>query len=170
MDKSLLVAIGKVTKPHGVRGAVKVFPYGETFGEVEVGERLFFIEGGTQRHLTLAGLGAQNRVWIAQFEEICSREQAEALGGTELFIESERLPVLPEGEYYHFQLVGLSVETRQGRVLGTLGSVLETGSNDVYVVEGGGREVLIPAIEGVVIEVDLENGKVIVDLPEGLDS
>ncbi len=51
-----------------------------------------------------------------------------------------------------------------------MSAVLETGSNDVYVVEGGGREVLVPAIEEVVYEVDLLNGKIIVDLPEGLDS
>ncbi len=170
MEKSLLVAIGKVTKAHGIQGAVKIFPYGQTFEEMEAGEKLFSIESGAQRELTLADIRAQNRLLIVEFEEICSREQAEALAGNEIFVDNERLPVLPEGEYYHFQLIGLSVETRQGRPLGTLKAVIETGSNDVYVVEAGGKEVLIPAIEEVVQEVDLPNGKIIVELPEGLDS
>ncbi len=170
MEKSLLIPIGKVTKPHGVQGALKIFPYGETLEGLQIGEKLFWIEGGVQLQLTLSGLDAQNRVWIAQFEEICGRDQAERLAGREVFVESDRLPELPEGEYYQFQLIGLSVETRDGKALGTLSAVLETGSNDVYVVEGGGREVLVPAIEEVVYEVDLLNGKIIVDLPEGLDS
>ncbi|MDR3553326.1 MAG: ribosome maturation factor RimM, partial [Syntrophobacteraceae bacterium] len=133
------------------------------------GQRLFAMESGTRRQLTLADLRAQNRGWIVEFEEVSGREQAEALTGSEIFIERDRLTVLPEGEYYHFQLIGLSVETKDGRSLGTLTAVLETGSNDVYVVEGGGKEVLVPAIEEVVSEVDLRSGKIIVDLPEGLE-
>jgi 16S rRNA processing protein RimM len=170
MKKSLLVAIGKATRAHGIRGAIKVFPYGETLDEVEAGDTLFFLEGGAQHQLTVVSLSAQNRVWIAQFEEVCSRDEAEALAGKEILIPSERLPELPEGEYYQFQLIGLTVETREGRPLGTLSAVLETGSNDVYVVEGDGKEVLIPAIEEVVTKVDLPNGKIIVDLPEGLEA
>ena len=76
--------------------------------------------------------------------------------------------MLPSGEYYQFQLLGLSVQTKEGNPLGTLSAVLQTGSNDVYVVESEGNELLIPAIEEVIIEVDLLNGRLIVDLPEGL--
>ena len=170
MDKTFLVAVGKVVKAHGVRGALKVLTYGETLAGMSAGEKLFSFEGETQRQLTLADLRPekQRRFWIVQFEEIESREQAEALTGKDLFINQDRLPGLPSGEYYHFQLIGLSVETKEGESLGTLKAVLETGSNDVYVVESGGKELLIPAIEEVVCEVDLLNGKLIVDLPEGL--
>ena len=168
MDKSCLVPVGKVVKTHGVRGALKVLPYGETLGEMEAGEKLFFIEDGEQRQLTLVSLRAQKRVWIAQFEEIESIDQAQALTGKEIFIDKDRLPGLPEGEYYHFQLIGLSVETKEGEPLGTLSAIFETAGNDVYVVESAGKELLIPAIEDVICEVDLQSGKLIVDLPEGL--
>jgi 16S rRNA processing protein RimM len=94
--------------------------------------------------------------------------QAQALTGKDLFIDKDRLPRLPPGEYYHFQLIGLSVETKEGKPLGTLRAVFETGGHDVYVVEKGGKELLIPAIEQVIGEVDLLNGKLVVDLPEGL--
>ncbi len=95
-------------------------------------------------------------------------DQAQALSGKDLFIHKDRLPKLPEGEYYHFQLIGLSVETKEGKPLGTLSAILETGGNDVYVVESEGKELLIPAIEDVIGEVDLQNRKLVVDLPEGL--
>jgi 16S rRNA processing protein RimM len=168
MDKAFLVAVGKVAKAHGVRGALKLLPYGETLGEIEAGEKLYLAEGGTQSELTLVDIRPQKRGWIAQFAEIASREQAEALTGEDLFVDKERLPVLPSGEYYQFQLIGLSVQTKEGKPLGTLSAVLQTGSNDVYVVESEGNELLIPAIEEVIIEVDLLNGRLIVDLPEGL--
>jgi 16S rRNA processing protein RimM len=168
MDKSSLVAVGKVVRTHGIRGALKVLPYGETLGEMEAGEKLFSNEGRGQRELTLVSLNSQKRVLIVQFEEIGGMDQAQALTGKDLFIDKDRLPRLPSGEYYHFQLIGLSVETKDGKPLGTLSTVLETGGNDVYVVEMGGKELLIPAIEEVIGEVDLLNGKLIVDLPEGL--
>ena len=168
MDKSSLVAVGKVVRTHGIRGALKVVPYGETLGEMEAGEKLFSIEDSGQRQLTLVSLNSQKRVLIVQFEEIDGMDQAQALTGKDLFIDKDRLPRLPSGEYYHFQLIGLSVETREGKPLGTLSTVLETGGNDVYVVEMGGKELLIPAIEEVIGEVDLLNGKLIVDLPEGI--
>ena len=168
MDKCSLVAVGKVVKTHGVRGALKVLAYGETLGEMEAGDKLFSIEGGGQRRLTLVSLNSQKRVLIVQFEEIGGMDQAQALTGKDLFIDKDRLPRLPSGEYYHFQLIGLSVETKEGKPLGTLSAVFETGGHDVYVVEKGGKELLIPAIEQVIGEVDLLNGKLIVDLPEGL--
>ena len=80
----------------------------------------------------------------------------------------DRLPPLSEGEYYHFQLIGLSVETKEGEPLGTLSAIFETPGNDVYVVESGEKELLIPAVEDVICEVDLQSRKLIVDLPEGL--
>ena len=168
MDKSSLVAVGKAVRTHGTRGALKVLAYGETLGEMETGEKLFSVEGGGQRELTLVSLNAQKRVMIVEFEEIGSMDQAEALTGKDLFIDKDRLPRLSSGEYYHFQLIGLSVETKEGKPLGTWSAVLETGGNDVYVVAMGEKELLIPAIEEVIGEVDLLNGRLIVDLPEGL--
>ncbi|MGA2025769.1 MAG: ribosome maturation factor RimM [Syntrophobacteraceae bacterium] len=168
MDKSSLVAVGKVVRTHGVRGALKVLAYGETLVEMEAGDKLLTIEGGGQRQLTLASLNSQKRLLIVQFEEIDGMDQAQAITGKDLFVDKDRLPGLPSGEYYHFQLIGLSVETKEGKPLGTLSAVFETGGHDVYVVEQGGKELLIPAIEQVIVEVDLLNGRLVVDLPEGL--
>lgn len=78
-------------------------------------------------------------------------------------------PQLPPGEYYHYQLVGLTVITDHGENLGTIQEVLATGSNDVYVVTSdSGQEVLLPAIEQVIKEIDLASGKMLVHLLDGL--
>ena len=75
---------------------------------------------------------------------------------------------MEEGEYFHFQLLGLRVLTEEREELGQITEILETGSNDVYVVSGAGGEVLIPALVDVVLEVRLDEGQMIVDLPDGL--
>lgn len=171
MKKSCLIPVGRVVKTHGVRGAVKIYPYGETLSALEAGEKLLVLAGGAEGalELTLAGLRPQKQGWIGEFEEITGMDQAQTLVGKELSMPEDRLPGLPEGEYYHYQLIGLTVQTGDGRIIGVLKAILETGSNDVYVAEQGGKELLIPAIEDVIREVDLEKARIIVDLPEGLE-
>jgi 16S rRNA processing protein RimM len=108
------------------------------------------------------------------FKEVGDRNAAEALVGASLFIERGLLPDLEEDTYYWFELIGLSVVDAQGEPLGVVEAVLPTGSNDVYVVKDHSRhpagERLIPALASVVLEVDLANGVMRVELPEGLDS
>ena len=94
---------------------------------------------------------------------------ARRLSGEWLTAPTDSDPQLPEGEYYHYQLVGLAVITDQGENLGRIQEVLETGSNDVYVVTSdSGEEVLLPAIEQVVKEIDLASGEMLVHLIDGL--
>ena len=75
---------------------------------------------------------------------------------------------LSPGSYYHFQILDMEVWTLSGELLGAVTDILSTGSNDVYVVSKGGSETLLPAIQDVVLDVDLEKGRITVDLPEGL--
>jgi len=75
---------------------------------------------------------------------------------------------LPEGEYFHFQLLGIKVLTEEGEELGRISDILETGSNDVYVVTGPTGEVLVPALADVIVKVDLDQGIMEVSLPDGL--
>lgn len=171
MERPCLVAVGKAGGAHGVQGAVKIFVYGETFATLTRGAKLFWragSPGSDVQKLTLISAAMHGRVWLAQFEEIRDREAARAINGKELLIEEDRLPTLAEGEYYHYQLIGLLVESVDGGVLGTLAAIMETGSHDVYVVKGEDREFLIPAIEEVVREIDLQRRRVVIDPPEGL--
>jgi 16S rRNA processing protein RimM len=94
---------------------------------------------------------------------------AQALQGAELTIPVAELPVQPGGSYYQFQLIGLAAETPSGEKLGTVARILETGANDVYLIERpDGSELLVPAISDVVKQVDIDAGRLVVDPPPGL--
>jgi 16S rRNA processing protein RimM len=98
-------------------------------------------------------------------EGIESIEQAEGLRGIELAVTVESLPRLPEGSYYHYQVIGLTVVDTGGAVLGRIESILQTGSNDVYCVRQGPEEILIPAVKDFVERVDLESGRLWLKVP-----
>ena len=98
-----------------------------------------------------------------------TRVQAEALIGSDIFIEKRRLPEPEEGSYFWFDLIGLDVFGVDQKYLGRLESIIQTGSNDVYVVKNEDTEILIPALEAVVQKIDLKNRRMQVELPEGLD-
>lgn len=107
---------------------------------------------------------------VVKVDVVESVEQAENLRGTLVEANEEDLPVLPEGTYYHHQLIGSTVNTVEGKEIGTVDSILETGSNDVYVVQPPGTEkpVLIPATKEVVKDINTNARVITVDLPEGL--
>lgn len=164
MAKPRLVTIGKVTKPFGIRGEVKIFPYTETF---EVFER--------SQHLTLDGdslkvlaLRIHKGTVLATFEGISSRDQAQELTGRLVRTSEENLPPIQEDEYYWYELIGMKVTTVENRELGAISNIIRTGANDVLCVDGPSGEILLPMIEDVIVEVDTENGAMLVDPLEGL--
>ncbi len=83
-------------------------------------------------------------------------------------VPETEVPNLPEGEYFHYQIVGLNVVTEEGEDLGSISEILETGSNDVYVTSTGSGELLIPALSHVIREIRLRDGVMVVSLPDGL--
>jgi len=170
MNMSRLIPVGKITRTHGLRGAVKVFPYGETLDELEPGGKLYLISASNVKppELTLMHSRPQGKFRIVQFAELTEVDAAHRVVEQEVFLPEERLPATSEGEYYHYQLVGLRVETTGGKQIGILRGVIETGSNDVYVVGHLGGEILVPAIAEVILEVDLQKGRMIIEPPEGL--
>jgi 16S rRNA processing protein RimM len=100
---------------------------------------------------------------------VTTRTQAEQLRGQLVQIPIEEAIPLPEGSYYHYQLLGLQVATAAGEILGVVTEILETGANDVYVVQNRDQaEILLPAIPDVVKAIDLEKGQMIVELLDGL--
>ena len=100
---------------------------------------------------------------LISFDGIETREEAGEYRNQMVYVEADALPELPEGEFYHHELIGLRVENEAGQALGVLEQVLVTGANDVYVVRtGDDQELLLPVIHDVVLEIDPENGKVVV--------
>jgi len=171
MEEPRLIPVGKISRVHGVRGAVKIYPYGESLAQQQAGDELYLlgsVQGGEETALTLVSLRPQGKLWIGQFREIPGIDEAQKIVGKQVYLPRNRLSPAAEGEYFYYQLIGLKVETTKGSFLGRLIAIIETGSNDVYVVDRQGKEVLIPALEDVVVEVDLTRGQMIIDPPEGL--
>jgi 16S rRNA processing protein RimM len=106
---------------------------------------------------------------LVAFEGYPGREQVAVLRNQLVQVRADDRPLLPEGEYYHHQLIGLQVLDEAGNILGKLVEILVTGANDVYVVRGSaGKEILLPAIESVILDVNLERGLMKVYLLPGI--
>ena len=134
----------------------------------EVREFVWRGPDGTTRDLSLATARPAQRGMLVRFEGCADRDDAIALGRGELLADRARLPDPGEGVAYTFQLIGLRVETVEGRVLGQLADVISTAAHPVYVVQGE-RELLVPASPGVVRKVSLAEGVIVVELPAGLE-
>lgn len=170
MEESRWIPVGKIVRAHGIRGDVKIYPYGETLATKKAGDRLYIssFQAEERSRLTIVSLRPHGKYWVGRFQELADRDEVEKIIGEEIFLTEDLLPPTSEGEYYYYQLIGLSVETKTGSKIGILRRIFEAPSHDIYVVEGEGREVLIPAVEEVICHIDLEEGRMVVDLPEGL--
>jgi 16S rRNA processing protein RimM len=160
------LVIGRILGPHGIKGEVEVeiltdFP--ERFDVLEtayLGEELQAVRlEGCRTH------GSRALLKLAGYE---SRDAAAKLCGLLLQVPIEDAVRLEDDEYYIYEIVGLEVTTTEGERLGRVAEVIETGSNDVYVVRDGDQEILIPALSDVVTGVDLDAGRIEVRLPKGL--
>lgn len=123
---------------------------------------------GGRLHRILASAERPPGAVILKLSGVRTRAAARALTGAEVTVPAADAPVLPEGEYYYFQLMGLRVVTEEGEELGRIREVIVTGSNDVYAVSGPTGEVLVPALGQVVLGVDLALGEMRVRLMEGM--
>lgn len=163
------MAVGLITTAHGLRGEVKVelhtdFPDRFAPGiEVYLGEEL-------EKATISAARPHQGQV-LLQFQGHEDREAADALRGLWVFIPEDEAVELEEDTFFVHDIIGLAVQTADGRLLGTVAEVLFTGANEVYVIatpDEPSREILLPAIADVVKEVDLEQGILTVELLPGL--
>lgn len=162
------VIIGKVTGAHGVKGEVRVALFLDDPDFLRDLPTLT-LEGRPRREIKVQALRFHQNNALLQVEGITDRTAAEQLRGREVSLPRSALPVLEDGEYYVAQLIGLTVETTEGEALGKLAEVMFTGANEVYIIRGGPHgEILLPAIESVVQEVNLESGRIIVIVPDGL--
>jgi 16S rRNA processing protein RimM len=168
-DSGDLVAVGRIVGVHGIRGELKVEPLTDFPERFAPGVELLLVSptGEVRPAKVLTSRTHKGRV-LLQMKGVADRTAAEALRGGFFKVEEDDLAPLPEGRYYHFQLVGLEVFTESGERLGDVKEVVPTGGNLVLIVHDGVREVLLPFIDDVVREVDREAGRITVHLLEGL--
>jgi 16S rRNA processing protein RimM len=146
---------------------VKALPLTDMFQVLKTSTTVFLTAGDVQQPYLIRSIRMQNRFALISFEGINSREAASVWRGALMSVDRGLLP-LNEGESYHDQILGLTVETTAGLPLGEVTDIIETGSNDVYVVRSDRREYLIPAIRDVIREIDLDRQKIVVRVVDGL--
>ncbi|HIJ50380.1 MAG TPA: 16S rRNA processing protein RimM [Nitrospinae bacterium] len=158
------IPVGRVTRTHGLKGELKFFPADQedlviqNDQQIRLGETAFKIKS----------IRGAKSPFIVKFDGIDSIEAAQSLSGQEVLVAREDLESLPEGEYYRFEIEGLKAFDDTGKYYGVIEEIIATGSNDVYVVRGDGKEWLVPMIDSVVQSIDLEQDKLIFHCVEGL--
>ena len=156
------VAVGRVLGPFGLKGEVKVQPLTDNPRRFAARAKLF---AGAQPVTVLRAREAQGHLFVT-FKGFPDRTSVESFRHALLQIPETDLPPLPEGEFYRFQLIGLTAMAGDGEVIGTVEEIIETGSNDVYRIRTpDGADVLLPALDDVIISIDLPCGRMVVDPP-----
>ncbi len=158
------VAVGRVLGPRGLHGEVKVQPLTDLRERLDRGQSVW-VKGS--RHSIEEAHWQKGHVYL-RLSGIDSAEAAAGLRDQLLSLPEGQLESLSEGRYYRFQVVGMRVYDGEGEHLGRIVEVLTTGSNDVYVVHGERGEILVPAIDDVVREVDVDGGRMVVEPMEGM--
>jgi len=163
------VLIGKIQATQGIRGQLRVIPFaGDASSISKLQSVMIKSPAGAMEQFPVVSAKAHGKRVILTLKPFDNINQVLHLVGREIYADRGTLPELPSDEYYWSDLLGLQVVTEEGEALGELADIIETGSNDVYVVKLDGRELLIPALEDVVLAVDLAGNRMTVSLPEGL--
>jgi 16S rRNA processing protein RimM len=158
--------VGEVLRPHGVRGEVRVEPFTDLPERFEWLERIYV--GEPPRPVDLESVRFHQGTVLLKFSGDDDRNAAEARRGQKLYVPEDEAIPLEEGEYFIHDLIGLDAYDEAGTALGQLVEVLETGANNVFVIEGTAGELLLPDIPDVIREIDFDSGRLIVALLPGL--
>jgi len=161
------LVVGFLRRPHGVKGEMLMVVHTDFPERLKTGMTLFV--GDDYQPQVVASLRTHANGLLIRFRGIKTPEDAGLFRNTWVYVPTADRPELPEGEYYHHQLLGINVVTDDGHELGVVTDIVETGANDVYVVlDSDGKDVLLPAIPPVILEVNLADRQMRVHLLDGL--
>lgn len=164
-----LLQVGIISSTHGVRGEVKVFPTTDDVRRFKKLKQVILDTGREQLPLEIESVKFFKQFAILKFKGIDSINDIEKYKGRSLLVDREHAVKLKKDEYFIADMIGISVYTEDGAPFGTLKDVMETGANDVYIIDSPAHgEVLIPAIKQCVLDVDIEQKKMTIHLMEGL--
>lgn len=161
--------LGQIVNVKGLKGEVKVNSFTDDNTKFERIPKVFIKQKQNLKEYEIEKVGyAKNQV-IIKFKNVNTVEEAETLRNSYIVVDREIFGELPEGVYYIADLIGLDVFTESNEYLGKVDDIFSTGSNDVYVVKDElGKQKLLPGIDEVIKQIDLESSKIIVNLIEGL--
>ena len=163
-----MLRVGVITSTHGVRAEVKVFPTTDDAKRFKTLKKVI-LDGREPLELSIEQVKFFKNMVILKFKGYDNINDVETWRQRDLLITRDQAVELKEDEYFITDLIGLTVVNEEEAVLGRVKDVLETGANDVYVVElTGGKELLLPAIKDCILNVDLEGGRMKVHVLDGL--
>ena len=164
-----LLQVGVISSTHGVRGEVKVFPTTDDVKRFKKLKKVILDTGKEQLPLEIEGVKFFKQFVFLNFRGIDNINDIEKYKGKSLLVDREHAVKLKKDEYFIADMIGMDVFTEEGELFGALKDVMETGANDVYIIEmTDGKEVLVPAIKQCILDVDIENRKMVIHLLEGL--
>lgn len=162
------VAVGRITRAHGVRGEVAVLVLSEVPGRFADGAVVYLEDG---RSLTVDATRRHGDRLLVRFREVRDRTEAETLLGASLVVPESSSPPLPDGSWWDHQIEGCEVLTEEGQALGAVREVIHTAANDVWAaVANDGTETLIPVLTDVLVSVDVARKRIVVREIPGLTS
>ncbi len=161
--------VGVISSTHGIKGEVKVFPTTDDVNRFKKMKEVYLDTGKEKIILHPESVKFFKQFVILKFKEFNNINEVEQYRNKSLLVDREHAVKLRKDEYFIADLIGLKVITDEDKILGTLKDVLQTGANDVYIVETeDGKEVLLPAIKECILNVDMEAGEVLVHVMDGL--
>lgn len=165
--ESLYLAIGFLRRPHGVTGEVVMDLHTDFPERFKPGRKVYI--GEKHEALTIDAVRAHGQGLLVRMRGFDTPEEAGRFRNQWVYVRAAEVPPLPEGQFYKHELIGLVVMTDDGGKLGVLNEVLETGANDVYAVQkDDGKEILLPAIPDVILEINMDDRVMKVHLIDGL--
>lgn len=164
-----MLQVGVITQTHGVRGEVKVFPTTDDVNRFKKLKQVILDTGKETMPLEIQSVKFFKQFVILKFKGIDNINDIEKYKRCSLYVTREHAVPLEEDEYFIVDMIGMEVCTEDGNIFGTLKDVIETGANDVYVIESAEHgEVLVPAIKECIRSVDIEKGQMMIHLMDGL--
>ncbi|KUO75491.1 MAG: hypothetical protein APF77_22770 [Clostridia bacterium BRH_c25] len=162
------LSIGQIINTHGIRGEVKVYPLTDDMGRFNRLKEVYVEENNQLVKYEVEGTKFLSNTVVMKLKGIETEEAAARLRNYYMKVDRKSAVKLPKDSYFICDLIDSEVYDEKGSVLGKIRDVLQTGSNDVYVVQTAGKDILVPALKEVVKEIDLKDRKIVVELPEGL--
>ena len=162
------ILIGKVLRPHGRKGDLRIKYFNPDPLFILNYSRLFLLDHkrGIFRSFKVKEVSVSKEIVIVSLEGINDQNAAERWSQSSIYVHRDDLPPLEEGEYYYVDIIGLKVFTEKGEYIGEVANIFSTGSNDVYEIKDSEREIMLQASNDVIKEINLEERKMIVKIPE----
>jgi 16S rRNA processing protein RimM len=159
--------VGKIVNTQGIKGEVRVIPLTEDINRFK-NLKFAYLDDEKLIRVDIEDVKYHKNFVLLKFKDVNSINDAAKYKDMYILVNRKNAIKLPEGSYFVCDLIGLDVYDTEGSFLGKISDIMSTGSNDVYVINNGGEELLVPALKSVVKSISIEDGKIIVDIPEGL--